>query len=151
MAAASNGSRPGWSSASTTSKEKLEVRFPVHTSWELTLQNEETVEGRVYCTDEASQTVVLQSDLTHTTLASEMRIIHASSVVRAVQKEEGESNGTTTTTTPLSAQLPKVQKKALEEREKRAIRMAEESLRHINQKVCICGWPERNHYLILHE
>jgi hypothetical protein len=36
---------------------------------------------------------------------------------------------------PLSQPLPKIQKKALEEKERRAIRLAEESFKHINQKV----------------
>jgi hypothetical protein len=129
----SNGSRIAAGGAAGWSKQqqRLEQRFPVHTTWEMTLTSKETVTGRIYCTDEASQTVVLQSALTHTTLATEMRIIHASAIVKAVPQKKKEEDGVV----PLSAQLPKVQKKALEERERRAIRMAEESLRHINQKV----------------
>jgi hypothetical protein len=129
----SNGSRNASGGAAGWSKQqqRLEQRFPVHSSWEMTLTSKETVTGRIYCTDEVSQTVVLQSALTHTTLATEMRIINASAIVRAVAQKKKEEDGVV----PLSVQLPKVQKKALEERERRAIRMAEESLRHINQKV----------------
>ena len=116
------------------SQQRLEVRFPVHTVWELTLSNDETVEGSIYCTDEASQTIVLQKALTHTTLASEVRMIQASCVTKAVQKNNGEDSE--------MGPLPKIQSKVLEEREKRALRLAEDSLRHINQKVgCSpAGW-----------
>ena len=110
MASTSNGSKGGWAS-----KQKLDTRFPVHTSWEFTLKGEETVQGTIYCTDEASQ----------------MRMIQVNSIVRSVQKEEGESAALA------ASQLPKVQKKALEEREQRALRMAEEMLRHINEKVSL--------------
>jgi hypothetical protein len=119
-------------------QQRLETRFPVNAHFKLTLSSEETVQGSIYCTDEVSQTVALQTSLTHTTLACDMRIIHAPSIIKAVEvikkavadaavEEEG--------ALLLSATLPKIQRKVLEERERKAIRMAEESLRHINQKV----------------
>ena len=87
--------------------------------------------GTVYCTDEVSDTVFLQKNLTHTTLATELRVLHVSQITRSKSlPAEGGDDGSSS-----SAPLPKVQKKALEEREKRAIRMAEESFRHINEKV----------------
>lgn len=88
--------------------------------------------GTVYCTDEVSNTVFIQKNLTHTTLATELRVLHAAQIARSKsvappEGDDGESSAL--------GSLPKVQKKALEEREKRAIRMAEESFRHINEKV----------------
>jgi hypothetical protein len=133
----------------------------VNTLQELTLESGESVSGRVYCTDEMTGTIVLQAALVHTTLATDMRIVAAASVRQSVQlpeQEEEEGGGETTDTadrrsnsssaattkvapvTPLSQPLPKIQKKALEERERRALKLAEDSLRHLNQKV---GSPAR--------
>jgi hypothetical protein len=111
----------------------LAERFPVNSLQKLTLQTGEAVSGRVYCTDEITGSIVLQKALVHTTLASEIRIVAAASVTKSVALEEGDDAAITAT--PLTQPLPKVQKKALEERERRAIRLAEESLRHINQMV----------------
>lgn len=129
--ASSNGTRGTLSQTPEPhQQDPLHRRFPVNTSWEITLTSQETVKGLVYCTDDASQTVVLQSALVHTTLASEIRMINAQSISKAVPLPSPDEGAI-----PLSAQLPKVQRRALEEREKKAIRLAEESLRHINQKV----------------
>ena len=117
---------------SNASRSRLDTRFPVNSCWELTLENQETVSGCVYCTDEGSQTVVLQKPLVHTTLASEVRLVNALSIVRAVSKQD---DAAAAAMPPLSTPLAKVQKKALEERERKAIKLAEESFRHINQKV----------------
>lgn len=125
--AASNGSK----NASTTAS-RLETRFPVNTSWELVLKSQETVQGRIYCTDEMSQTIVLQTDLTHTVLATEIRMIHATHIVQAMQQKKSDTKDNEH---PLSTPLPKIQKKVLEEREKKSLKMVEESLRHINEKV----------------
>ncbi|GAX24820.1 hypothetical protein FisN_6Hh411 [Fistulifera solaris] len=120
----------GAKNAATPSTASLEARYPVNTSWEFVLQSQETVDGIIYCTDDLSQTVVLQRALSHTVLATEIRLIHAAHIVRATQqKTEDATEGI-----PLSAPLPKIQKKVLEEREKKALKMAEESLRHINEK-----------------
>lgn len=144
MATAANGSRSSSSSApaATSKPQRLETRFPVHSAWKFTLSpSDETVRGRIYCTDEASQMVALQTALTHTTLATDMRIIHAASIAKAVEiKKTAEKNGEEEDdedeiSLPVTTPLPKVQKKALEDRERKAVRLAEESLRHINQKV----------------
>jgi protein LSM12 len=133
-------------------------QFPTNSLQQLTLQSNEIVTGRVYCTDEATRTVVLQKALTYTTLSSDIRIISVNSIIQSkllVDKvKSGGLNGKVTDTndededvvvarsTPLTQPLPQIQKKVLEERERRAIRLAEESLRHINPKVrlifCIC-------------
>jgi len=127
---ASNGSRSGPAASKSSVAQRLEVRFPVNTHWELVLQPEETVQGRIYCTDEGSQTIVLLTALPHTVLSSEIRIINVSSIVKATpqKKKDGE-------TSMQLSKLPLIQKKVLEERERKALRMAEDSLRHINEKV----------------
>lgn len=110
-------------------QQPLYLQYPANSSWEISLSTGETVTGTVYCTDEVSNTVFLQKNLTHTTLATELRVLHASQIARSksVPTEDGESSAL--------GSLPKVQKKALEEREKKAIRLAQESFRHINEKV----------------
>ena len=123
-------------------------RFPVNSLQQITIvPDDEVLTGRVYCTDEITRTVVLQKALTYTTLSSEIRIISLNSIVHSQQlpeKSVGTTDQETTTTTgaddtiratPLTQPLPIIQKKALEERERRALRLAEESLRHINPKV----------------
>lgn len=118
--------------ASDKKKQPLAVAYPVNSAWEFTLEPKEVVSGRVYCTDELSQIVVLQKALVHTTLASEIRMVNVATIVEAKALPDEEA---TDQVAPLSQPLPKVQKKALEERERRAIRLAEESFQHINQKV----------------
>ena len=139
IAMATTASTPAASRPSVPSEGPLFMQYPVNSVLELTLApNSEVVRGLVYCTDDVSNSVVLKKSLTHTTLASEIRIINAASitskkVIHAVAPsaaEEGE-----TAVEELALPLPNVNKKALEDREKRAIRLAEESFRHINEKV----------------
>lgn len=128
--------------SSSSPEGLLAERFPVNSLQELTLQSGEVVSGRVYCTDEMTGSIVLQKALVHTTLASEIRIVAADTVTKSVVLKEDDSEkaaaAAAVVATPLTNPLPKIQKKALEERERRAIRLAEESLRHINQKVGLC-------------
>ena len=126
-------------------------RFPVNSLQQITiLPDQEVITGRVYCTDEITRTVVLQKALTYTTLSSEIRIISLNSIVQSQPLPEhsndaaseagasGVDDNVVVRATPLTQPLPIIQKKALEERERRAIRLAEESLRHINPKVRVC-------------
>jgi hypothetical protein len=122
--------------SSETMGNMLAQRFPVNSIQEITLTSGESISGRVYCTDEMSGSIVLQKALVHTTLASEIRIISVDYITKSVELKE-ESNPGHVKPIPLNNALPKIQKKALEERERRAIRLAEESLRHINDKVRI--------------
>jgi len=120
-------------------KKALYLRYPVNSSWEFTVQDNEVISGTVYCTDEVSQTVVLQKPLHHTTTSVEMRIVQ----VACIQKEEklpldDESSSNNNSGSELKS-LPAIQKKILEEREKKAIRLAEESFRHINQNATSKG------------
>jgi hypothetical protein len=134
-----------------TSTASIAEQFPINSLQQFTLQPSEVVTGRVYCTDEATQTVVLQKSLTYTTLSSEIRIISVSSIVQSkvLFEQEPGANGSDANdddfvaarATPVTQPLPIIQKKVLEERERRSIRLAEESLRHINPKVCLFAYP----------
>ena len=131
----------GTSSSSSSSsaggsggKALLSVRYPVNSSWEFTLPNDEIAAGTVYCTDEVSQIVVLQKALVHSTLTFEVRMVQ----VASIKKEKlvcSSTENSTNSDMSMSKPLPVVQKKVLEEREKRAIKLAEESFLHINQNV----------------
>lgn len=137
MAATSTGAEE----ASVPSEGPLFLQYPVNSILELTLApGDETVRGLCYCTDDVSNSVVLKKSLVHTTLASEIRIINADSIkskkvimvqAPAATAEDGEA------AEELALPLPNVSKKALEEREKKAIRLAEESFSHINEKVSL--------------
>jgi len=110
----------------------LAVEYPVNSMLELEIEGSEShdsasiITGFVYCTDEVSNTVVLQKSLVHTTLASEIHILNAASIKsKKVIKDHKE--------VPL--ELPtNVSQKQLEDKEKRAIKLAEEAMKHINQK-----------------
>ena len=134
-----NGSHPaGLVETQQQQQQPLYLQYPANSSWEMSLLTGETVSGTVYCTDEVSQTVFLQKNLTHTTLATELRVLHAAHITRSslVDTDADANNVESLSATALAlGQLPPVQKKVLEEREKRAIKMAEESFRHINDKV----------------
>lgn len=120
----------------------LAQTYPVNTLVELTLSpDNDKIRGLIYCTDQTSQSIVLKRSLIHTTLSSEITVINASAVVskRTIDTEkEGQTAeeimGGGNYKEELKLPLPNVNQKALEERERRAIRMAEESFSHINQK-----------------
>jgi hypothetical protein len=102
--------------------------YPVNSIVKLTLQpDNEVVEGMVYCTDESSQTIVLRKKLTHTTLASEIRVVNAGCVLNS--EVEGYEEDAA-----LAMPLANVNKKFLEDRERKAISLAKDGLRHVNQK-----------------
>lgn len=123
--------------------ETLARAYPVNTLVELTLApGNEKVCGLVYCTDEISQAIVLKKSLVHTTLSSEVTVIHASSVTKKriidpdkEGKAAEEIMGTPYYKEELKLPLPNVNRRALEDRERRALRIAEETFSKINDKV----------------
>eukprot|EP00804_Cyclotella_cryptica_P015687 CCRYP_018921-RA/>CCRYP_018921-RA protein AED:0.19 eAED:0.19 QI:300/1/1/1/1/1/2/1176/212 len=136
----------------------LSQTYPINTLMELTVAPDNTIiRGLIYCTDEISQSIVLQRSLVHTTLSSEITVVHAQSVLERKSIEVPNRNGDSAPEGTLSSEenikkygvanleeikklpLPNVSRKALEERERRAIRLAEESLSHINQKATPAG------------
>uniref|UniRef100_A0A6U6HBK7 AD domain-containing protein n=1 Tax=Odontella aurita TaxID=265563 RepID=A0A6U6HBK7_9STRA len=147
---------------------QLDLAYPANEYMELTLSpGGEVVCGVVYCTDEVSRSIVLRKSLVHTTLASEVRVINASCVksrkriggetpggggggaaaeeggteTKAVEEKRGVSSTAPTAAEieSLSVPLPSVSRRALEERERRALKLAEESLSHINRKASPAG------------
>ena len=114
-------------SSSHDSPPLLSEQYPVHSSWELTLSPTGIVKGRVYTTDQSSGCIVLLTGENNT-----MHLIQAQHVVQAKQQR-----GTPVVDMP---PLPtKTSRKALEDRERKAIKLAEESLRHVNEQVNIRG------------
>lgn len=118
------------------------------------LPNHEVVRGLIYTTDEISNSIVIKKTLSHSTITSEVRVINANMImdkkqIAAVTATTSTANaiGEASETTndldayagDLSVPLPAVNKKSLEERERRAIRLAEESFAHINQKASPVG------------
>mmetsp|Transcript_1649 Transcript_1649/g.1803 ORF Transcript_1649/g.1803 Transcript_1649/m.1803 type:complete len:237 (-) Transcript_1649:117-827(-) len=144
------GSSSGISSSTHGGGEKtpLYEAYPVNSILELTLSpDKEVVQGLVYCTDEISKTIVLKRSSAHTTLASEIQVVNADCVLEkkvltaaaaagnsnrngGTKNEKGENN----IDEELAFPLPNVSKKAVEERERRAMKLAEDRLRHVNPK-----------------
>ena len=132
----------------------LHELYPANAFMELTLSAEsggEKVSGIVHCTDEISNTVVLRSSLVYTTLSSQIRFVGAATVAeRKVLRESGEDGGEAAAegeAGPTAADLeemarplpPPPTKKALEDREKRALKMAMEHMKHINDSATPLG------------
>lgn len=122
----------------------LSVSYPVNSILELKLfPTDEVVRGLVFCTDEISQSIVLKKGLNHTTLASEIRVINVNCVkekkVIIAQAPTNRSDKDGNMVREVALPLPSVTKKSIDEKEKRAIMMAEESFRHINQKASLEG------------
>ena len=111
------------SQATTSSTEPLYIQYPVSSSWELTLTNDEKVQGEVYCTDPVAQMVALQDQL------NGIRMVSVAGIRESKQLKEASDNPIEAPSNPVHA------KKALEDREKKAIKLAQESFRHINPKV----------------
>ncbi len=135
----SNGA--GATAESSTSLS-LSESYPVNSILELTLSpGDEVVQGLVYCTDQISNSIVLKKSLNYTTLASDIRVINASCVkskkVIAAEAPKDRSGGEDgeMQVQEIAMPLPNVTKKSIDEREKRAVMLAKESFKHINQKV----------------
>lgn len=121
--------------AATTQTLPLSSIYPINTLMELTLNNnnsKEVTTGTIYCTDEVSNTIVLKKSLVHTTLTSEITVINAAVVtdrrIITAAAAEDEKEGEKTV-------LPNVSRRMVEERERRAIKLMEESFSHVNQQV----------------
>lgn len=148
MAMNSKAKAPSDSNGGASGGEKMSLSkaYPVNSILELTLSSssstDETVRGLVYCTDEISNSIVLKKSLNYTTLASEVRVINASCVkeIKVIMAEAPKSSTDDTTVEEIALPLPpNVTKKSIEEREKRAIMLAEESFKHINQQATFEG------------
>jgi len=124
----------------------LSTAYPVNTLMELKLKggsppNTTTLRGLIYCTDEVSNSIVLKKSLVHTTLSSEITVVNADCVLEKksldddlVDEVEAKELAGVSDLDELKLPLPNVSRKALEERERRAVRLAEESFSHVNQK-----------------
>lgn len=150
MAQSSNSSAN--TNGSNAAAASLAATYPVNTLMELKLApTGQIIRGLIYTTDEISNSIVLKKSLVHTTLSSEITVINASSVVErksmdvvsgsstsknkdGIGEESARELAGVGSLEELKVPLPSVSRKALEERERRALRLAEESFSHINQK-----------------
>jgi hypothetical protein len=126
--------------ATSSSTLPLSSIYPVNSLMELTLSNSnEITTGTIYCTDEVSNTIVLKNSLVHTTLSSEIRVINADVVTgrRILKSEKAEAGeeGVSGENDDKIISLPIVSRRMVEERERRAIKLMEESFSHVNQQV----------------
>jgi protein LSM12 len=148
-----NGSTTADGSGSITASSApppLYVLYPVNSYMELTLAPTPPdpspckIQGTVYTTDAISNTIVILKSLPHTTLSFDVIIINASSVVQREVLHDSASDippgGNPAPNFPLQsieegstiASLGQIQPTQLEERERRAVKLAMESLEQIN-------------------
>jgi small nuclear ribonucleoprotein (snRNP)-like protein len=117
---------PAAAAAVTTgTKKPLYLQYPLSSTWEIVLTNDETITGEVYCTDPIADVVVLQD------VSDTIRMISVASIRDSKQIKEPKDDAATINGNGNTMHS----KKAMEEREKRAIRLAQESFRHLNAKV----------------
>ncbi len=125
-------------------KRSLNEEYPVNSVMEITLTpSNEKLTGLIYCTDDISNTIVLKKSVNYTTLSSDIYVLNASCVSekKIVVKDapmENDKNGTSSEgddMVELAMPLLNVSREDIEKREKRAIMLAEDSFKHINQKV----------------
>lgn len=108
---------------SSIQQQSLCAKYPISSKWELKLKNGQSVKGEVYCADPVSDLVVLQDS------DNGIRMVSVSMIDTASRDETNED----TTIEQKKVEVVHL-KKAVEERERRAIRMAQESLKHLNPK-----------------
>jgi len=107
----------------SSTQMSLYAKYPISSHWEFKLKNGQFLKGEVYCTDPVSDLVVVQDS------EKSIQMVSVSMIDTATRDETNED-----TTIEQSTMEVVHAKKALEEREKRAIRMAQESLKHLNPK-----------------
>ncbi len=130
--------------ASNNRRRSLNDDYPVNSVMELTIApSNEKLKGLVYCTDDISNTIVLKKSVNYTTLSSEVWVLNANSVVdkRILVKEAPtasaeNSGGVDSDDVEFAMPLLNVSREAIEKRENRNIKLAEDSFKHINLKVC---------------
>mmetsp|Transcript_25860 Transcript_25860/g.56697 ORF Transcript_25860/g.56697 Transcript_25860/m.56697 type:complete len:178 (-) Transcript_25860:170-703(-) len=106
----------------STSQQPLYAKYPISSQWEFTLKSGESVKGEIYCIDPGSDLVVIQDS------QNDIRMISVSSIDAASMEEVNDPKSTIEDNNFDTVHA----KKALEEREKRAIRLAQENFKHLN-------------------
>lgn len=114
--------------ADSTSQQPLYAKYPISSQWEFTLTNGESVKGEIYCIDPVADMVVIQDS------QNDIRMISVSSIDAAESRDEANDEESSTIEQTNNNFDTVHAKKALEEREKRAIRLAQESFKHLNPK-----------------
>ena len=143
---ASTSAASSTTSTSTTSssspQQPLYIKYPISSQWEFKLNNGETVQGEIYCTDQVADLIILQDSTNN-----DIRMISVTSIITGETQQITENNNGSdieeddaiekaATATATTNKVDIVHsKKVLDEREKRAIRLAQESLKHLNPKV----------------
>ena len=143
---ASTSAASSTTSTSTTSssspQQPLYIKYPISSQWEFKLNNGETVQGEIYCTDQVADLIILQDSTNN-----DIRMISVTSIITGETQQITENNNGSdieeddaiekaATVTATTKKVDIVHsKKVLDEREKRAIRLAQESLKHLNPKV----------------
>ena len=101
------------SSLYTMSSSPLYITYPITSKWEFVLTSGDKIVGEIYCTDPVSDLVVVQEH-------SDIRMISASHIQESKMLEEASKES------PQLASTMAHTKKNLEEREKRAVKLAQE-------------------------
>lgn len=115
-------------SSSSQQQQPLYMKYPISSQWEFKLKSGETVKGEVYCTDLVADLVILQDSM------NDIRMISVSCIDGESRSDDDSATKSGGSAIEKKLEATVHSKKLLEEREKRAIRLAQESLKHINPK-----------------
>jgi hypothetical protein len=107
--------------------QPLYSKYPISSQWEFTLKNGDTVKGEVYCTDPVADLVVIQDPL------KDIRMISLASINKSRQVSEASAEAQQNVA--LSTNNLVHAKRSLEERERKATRLAQDRLKNLNLKV----------------
>ena len=126
--------------------QSLHLKYPISSTWEFTLNDSEVIKGEIYCTDPVAAIVVVKDQL------GDVSLISVASIQESKQVNEASSDQV-----KMAAENMTHTKKVLEEREKRAIRLAQESLKRLNPKVSEkikvdsipCSWSSLCWYILV--
>ena len=99
------------------------LKYRIKSLWEFKLQNADSVRGTIYCVDPVSETIVVVEESSNS-----IHLLSLSSVRESTEIEKAPNDEE-----PSKKEIEH-SKKVLVEREKRALKLARESLKHLNPK-----------------
>jgi small nuclear ribonucleoprotein (snRNP)-like protein len=123
--------------STSSSSQPLYIKYPISSQWEFKLNNGETVKGEIYCTDPVADLVILQDSTNNDIRMISVTSINGEKQTTGNKGSDIEEDATQKAAVAVAAKKVDIvhSKKVLDEREKRAIRLAQESLKHLNPKV----------------
>lgn len=75
------------STSSSSPQQPLYIKYPISSQWEFKLNNGETVQGEIYCTDQVADLIILQDSTNN-----DIRMISVTSIINGETQQITENN-----------------------------------------------------------